>query len=102
MTDKCCIMVSSSISFRSHQCSRNGVVEHDGKWYCKQHSPNAVQTRRDKRSEAHKAEMKIWRVKNAAHALLKSLTDMVEFYDSDGLEVGPAEEARKLIEGLKQ
>jgi len=31
------------------QCSRKGVVERDGKWYCKVHDPIAVDKRRTDR-----------------------------------------------------
>ena len=29
-----------------YQCSRVGIVERDGKWWCKQHDPDAVAARR--------------------------------------------------------
>ncbi len=28
-----------------HQCHRNGVVQRDGKWYCKHHDPEAKKKR---------------------------------------------------------
>ena len=31
-------------------CRRKGVVEEDGKWWCKQHSPSAKKARREARS----------------------------------------------------
>lgn len=33
----------------SYQCSRRGVVERDGKLYCKQHDPEAVKARQAER-----------------------------------------------------
>ena len=30
-----------------HQCTRQGKVERDGKWYCGQHDPEAVRARRE-------------------------------------------------------
>jgi len=38
--------------FLSHQCPRNGVIERDGKFYCRQHDPVAVQQKRDERRKA--------------------------------------------------
>jgi predicted NBD/HSP70 family sugar kinase len=37
-------------------CSRRGVIERDGKWYCKQHDPVAVKERNDKNYAAMKSE----------------------------------------------
>ncbi len=38
--------------FRSHPCTRNGAVERDGKFYCRQHDPVAVQQKRGDRRKA--------------------------------------------------
>ena len=38
----------------SHLCTRSGVVEHEGKWWCGQHDPEEVKRRRDERSRAWK------------------------------------------------
>ncbi len=38
--------------WRGHQCARNGVIERDGKFYCRQHDPVTVQQKRDDRSKA--------------------------------------------------
>lgn len=36
----------------SHRnCSRKGVIERDGEWYCRQHDPVAVEARRKARYE---------------------------------------------------
>lgn len=48
--------------WRVHQCARNGVVEHDGKFYCKQHDPVAVRQRDADRSAAWDAQ---WAAKEA-------------------------------------
>ena len=37
-------------------CSRSGVVEHEGRLYCRQHDPVAVQTRRDAAEKRSYAE----------------------------------------------
>lgn len=45
--------------WRVHQCARNGVVEHDGKFYCRQHDPVAVRQRDDARRAAWAAERNV-------------------------------------------
>lgn len=45
--------------FRSHRCTRNGVVERDGKFYCKKHDPVAVRQRDDARRVAWAAERNV-------------------------------------------
>jgi hypothetical protein len=42
--------------FHPHQCSRKGVVEQDGKWYCTQHDPVRVKERRADRSAKYQVE----------------------------------------------
>ena len=44
---------------RSHRCTRNGVVERDGKFYCKKHDPVAVRQRDDARRVAWAAERNV-------------------------------------------
>jgi hypothetical protein len=49
MTNQCIEQVTPRETFGSFhpsQCSRRGVVEREGKWYCKQHDPVAVAERR--------------------------------------------------------
>ena len=45
--------------FRSHPCTRNGAVERDGKFYCRQHDPVAVRQRDDARRVAWAAERNV-------------------------------------------
>lgn len=42
--------------FSVHQCARNGVVERDGKFYCRQHDPVAVRQREDDRRAKWRGE----------------------------------------------
>lgn len=42
----------------SWRCTRNAVVERDGKGYCRQHDPEAVKAKRKKESEARDAEQR--------------------------------------------
>lgn len=54
MSQKCCKLVSHG--WRYFGCSRNGSIEHDGKFYCKQHDPVEVAKRSEARSERWAAE----------------------------------------------
>jgi len=53
-TDKqkppCSEQVWSSGYWGHRPCTRNGVVERDGKWYCRQHDPEAVKRRSEERT----------------------------------------------------
>ena len=42
----------------SWQCVRSGVLQRKGKWYCRQHDPVAVETRRHASRLAHTAKRK--------------------------------------------
>ena len=46
MSERCCKTWRKE--WITKQCSRNGKVERDGKWYCTQHDPVEVKKRRDK------------------------------------------------------
>ncbi len=54
---------------RHHQCLRNGVVLCDGKWYCKQHDPVAVEKRAEELRAKYDAKwdkgQEEWRRKKA-------------------------------------
>lgn len=41
---------------QSWGCQRRGVVQRNGKWFCRQHDPEAVKVRLDKRQAAWKSE----------------------------------------------
>ena len=54
--NNCSKNVYSSHSFRSYPCSWRATVEHDGKWWCWQHDPEAVETAEAKRRAKNDAE----------------------------------------------
>ena len=58
MTEKqCCVKVYPPDRFGgSYPCSRKAKVEHEGQWYCTQHSPAATEARRQKNREKWEAE----------------------------------------------
>ncbi len=47
---------TSFAHYEKHRCYREGAVEEDGKWWCRQHSPSAKKTRVDKRDARGKAQ----------------------------------------------
>jgi hypothetical protein len=59
----------------SWQCTRNAVVERDGKGYCKQHDPVAekarFEARRTKWEEESKRESAVWALRSDAVASYK-------------------------------
>lgn len=73
---KCCKRIFDGV-FTFKSCSRNGVVERDGKHYCRQHDPVARQSAKDKRRAeslaAFEERMKVHRLHSAAPDLLEAL-----------------------------
>lgn len=55
---RCSAFVSHPHMFSPGQCSKNGKVERDGKWYCTVHDPVKVKERSDAKSKAYDAEWK--------------------------------------------
>lgn len=45
MAENCCAQVSARGGWHHYQCSRKGVIERDGKWYCRQHDPPVAKAR---------------------------------------------------------
>ena len=60
---------------RSHQCSRAGVVEENGKLWCKQHAPSSEKARRDARDKKWAAEAQ---VRAAGYAIDSARLDCAE------------------------
>ena len=72
-----------------HQCPRPGSVERDGKFYCKQHDPVAVRSKRDARDAKWESDWNAACAKNArTAAALRSFEPM-----RDALE-----EARRFVD----
>lgn len=61
---ECCTDVHNYFGVGFHPCGRRASVERNGKWYCGQHDPIAVQARMDKRHAEYdiknKAEQKLY------------------------------------------
>jgi len=58
-------------AFHTHQCSKNGVVERNGRWYCKIHDPEYIKKKQDKETQKFKEEQKKRRIELYAPELLE-------------------------------
>ena len=79
MDNRCVVKVWRLGSYHPSQCSRKGVLQHDGKAYCKQHHPPEVKKRlnaqNEKWEEKSSARAKIHRLNRAAPELLEALKE---------------------------
>lgn len=48
--NQCSVIVWSKGDWHRHQCTRKGVNQEEGKWFCKQHTPSIIKAKDDKRS----------------------------------------------------
>lgn len=56
MTDQQCEKrVYSGFGFGAHQCTRRGVIEEQGRLWCRQHAPSAKEARDEERRRKHEA-----------------------------------------------
>ena len=67
---RCAAMIYSG-SWPTH-CSRYGVIERDGKMYCRQHDPVAVKARREERDRRWRAE---WAAEDELNRKRKAVRD---------------------------
>ena len=60
MADKVEVRCSENIwrngAYHASRCSNKGILQYEGRWYCKTHFPPNVQKKRDKRDATWKAE----------------------------------------------
>lgn len=104
MSGQCSKRIYSSDFGRSRQCARNGVIERDGRVYCKQHDPIAKAERNRKRMEvqiaASEAKSRQVRMNLAAQDMYEALKAAVESglvpksSVSDGGACGHSEQVR--------
>jgi hypothetical protein len=66
----CCKRVYVNGSFRGHQCSSAGSLEHDGKHYCKKHHPPTVAEKDMARAALYDEK---WKVKRDAESANQEL-----------------------------
>jgi len=72
---------------RYNQCSRKGVIEREGRWYCKQHDPVAVEKRREKEQDKFDAKMKVRMEEQRRAAAIKKACDGVSTEELETLSV---------------
>ena len=58
MDNGCAKMVRREGSWRNAPCARAGVVQEDGKLWCRQHSPSATKKRDEKNAQVRAEHMK--------------------------------------------
>ena len=73
--ERCCKRVYRDR--RSHPCSRNGYVERDGKWYCKQHDPEAVNAKDQARRRKWDWERQLQDRRYEQGSILRQIADSV-------------------------
>lgn len=81
MTDTlyCCATVFSSMG--AFPCSRKGVIEECGNFWCRQHAPSAEEARREKSNIRVRAEIarrdRVWAIKKAKTEIVEMAIDLV-------------------------
>lgn len=73
---------SEGLWSRDHQCTRKATVQHGGKWYCNQHSPEAVAEREAKSEAAYQQKVSAWRAQYSAGLLLSACKKWLNHYDA--------------------
>ncbi len=91
---------------RSWVCSRRGVVQRDGKWYCKQHDPEAVKARRKASNAAWEAKLKAEdeadkRADRIASAERRVIEAAKYLGDIDGSHLEEHEPLRRLLDATR-
>ena len=77
----------------SYPCPRNGTLEHDGKWWCKQHHPPSVsarsEERRAERSKKWSVQLKQNQDRRTAQAELerrgRAYRALIDYCGKDGM-----------------
>lgn len=71
----CAERVYPSGGFTGHKCSRNGVLEEDGEWWCRQHAPSTKRRKADeRRAKFQDVTARETRAMGAATARAEALT----------------------------
>ena len=85
MTDLCNARVSRTYSFHPGRCLRRGVVKGpDGKMWCKQHDPEAVEARSKERDARYEKEMAARRANTRAAGIEACLSALEEMRKDGG------------------
>lgn len=112
MNPRCSETVYGNV-FRGHQCTREGKVERDGRWFCSQHDPERARARgAAKAAERQARQAQDDEVEREAHRLAEALGVYPQVYRvwswprKETLTVPSIvisfEDVKKLIERLKE
>ncbi len=71
-----------------HHCSRYGIVQLEGKWYCNQHDPVAVKKRDDERDAKYEKEWDKKEEHRRRDAAMKQACDGISTDDLERLAPG--------------
>ena len=85
--NQCVEQVHNSFGVNFHRCPRKGKVSREGKWYCGQHDPEAVEKRRAASAAKWKEEQSLQRAQRAAADLQRAKADAFDWLaekDADG------------------
>ncbi len=96
-TPQCREFVWPRGSFHKTKCSRKGVVERDGKLYCKQHDPLAIAAKRQ--AENEKFEMKYAANKEKTRRQ-RAIINACEGIPTEALEAGVVAELLEVLENV--
>jgi hypothetical protein len=78
MKHMCNGRVPASNGFGTVPCSRAGVIEENGKWWCRQHAPSAVTAKREKRRAEDEYHARCMELERAVRNLKEKLTAIAE------------------------
>ena len=97
MKHQCSALVRNKTSFhRSHRCSFNGVVEREGKFYCRRHDPVVKDKAREKADRIFRLEQD---VRTSKHAVISAA---IKHFHSDGSRAALKSEVDHLVFTLDQ
>lgn len=80
-----CHDANASFGERYRQCKRAGVVERDGKLYCRQHDPDAIEAKQEERRQRAREHNRLRRIERAAPALLAACEDARHWLEDETL-----------------
>ncbi|MCK5610845.1 hypothetical protein KAR91_53725 [Candidatus Pacearchaeota archaeon] len=89
---RCCAPTLSNSYTYTPTCSRRGVVEREGKHYCKQHDPEAIKERRriryekwEKKKENQNKRWELSRLLEKKRDVAELLYDNLKIFQAKGL-----------------
>lgn len=80
---RCCRIMTIGDWGRKRQCSRKGVVMHNGKMYCKQHDPKRIEQKKLKQQQKFDSQTMLDKRKH----ILLSMAVNIDTKDLDNYEL---------------